>query len=94
MHLISPEELASAIADRLSAERYGKDITDAEVKSVLAAEVEKLTAYLGKKVDRAITRAVDALCGELRAKAAPLAEGLGIPRGWLPTDGLPALIEK
>ena len=43
---------------------------------------------------KAITRAVDALCGELRAKAAPLAEGLGIPRGWLPTDGLPALIEK
>ena len=43
---------------------------------------------------KAITRAVDALCGELRAKAAPLAEGLGVPRGWLPTDGLPPLIEK
>lgn len=34
--------VASAIADRLSAERYGKDITDDEVKTILAAEVEKV----------------------------------------------------
>lgn len=40
-----------------------------------------------------ITRTVDALCGELRAKAGPLAEGLGVPRAWLPTDGIPPLIE-
>ncbi|PIO98908.1 signal recognition particle-docking protein FtsY [Pleomorphomonas carboxyditropha] len=36
--------VASAIADRLSAERYGKDITDDEVKTILAAEVEKVLA--------------------------------------------------
>lgn len=40
-----------------------------------------------------ITRTVDALCGELRTKAGPLAEGLGVPRAWLPTDGIPPLIE-
>ncbi len=34
--------VASRITDRLSAERYGKDITDAEVKSILAAEIEKV----------------------------------------------------
>jgi fused signal recognition particle receptor len=49
--------VASAIADRLSAERYGKDITDAEVKSVLAAEVEKVLAPVavpfGLKPDKA-----------------------------------------
>lgn len=36
--------VASTIADRLSAERYGKDITDDEVKTILAAEVEKVLA--------------------------------------------------
>lgn len=36
--------VASTIADRLSAERYGKDITDGEVKTILAAEVEKVLA--------------------------------------------------
>lgn len=36
--------VASAITDRLSAERYGKDITEEEVKTILAAEVEKVLA--------------------------------------------------
>ena len=36
--------VSSAIAERLSAERYGKDITDHEVKTILAAEVEQVLA--------------------------------------------------
>ena len=36
--------VASAITDRLSAERYGKDITEDEVKTILASEVEKVLA--------------------------------------------------
>lgn len=36
--------VASAITAHLSADRYGKDITDEEVKSILAAEVEKVLA--------------------------------------------------
>jgi len=47
----------------------------------------------GPKRSKTITRTVDALCGELRKKAGPLAEGLGVPRAWLPTDGIPPLIE-
>lgn len=34
--------VATRITGRLTAERYGKDITDAEVKAILAAEVEKV----------------------------------------------------
>ncbi len=34
--------VASAITAQLSADRYGKDITDEEVKNILAAEVEKV----------------------------------------------------
>ncbi|MDF1487142.1 acyl-CoA dehydrogenase family protein [Tessaracoccus caeni] len=45
------------------------------------------------KRSKLITRAVDALCGELRTKAGPLAEGLGMPRHWLSTDAVPPLIE-
>ncbi len=49
--------VASAIADRLSAERYGKDITDDEVKTILAAEVEKVLAPVAipfeLKIDKA-----------------------------------------
>lgn len=36
--------VASAITAQLSADRYGKDITDDEVKTILAAEVEKVLA--------------------------------------------------
>ncbi|MCM5559761.1 signal recognition particle-docking protein FtsY [Pleomorphomonas sp. JP5] len=36
--------VASVITDRLSSERYGKDVTDQEVKTILADEVEKVLA--------------------------------------------------
>ncbi|GAA4891387.1 acyl-CoA dehydrogenase [Tessaracoccus lubricantis] len=45
---------------------------------------------------KAITSAVDALCGELRPQSLALAEGLGVPQEWLvhPRRAVPPIIES
>lgn len=65
----------------------------------LATIEENRAWYLEHEVfdahrSKAITAAVDELVGELRPKARELAEGLGVPEGWLhhPNEAVPPLL--
>jgi fused signal recognition particle receptor len=44
-------ETALRVTDSLAASRYGKDVSDAEVRSVMAAEVEKVLAPVAKPLE-------------------------------------------